>query len=69
MRQGNNVNIGLVKDNSAKTGKPGGGGGMSSQHNKSRDKFLHIIHLEDQKNDAAYMNKVDDFISRSDVTT
>ena len=28
VRWGNSVNIGIMKDNSVKTGKPGGGGGV-----------------------------------------
>ena len=39
LRQGNNVKIGLVKDNALKTGKPREGG---AQHKKSQSKFLHL---------------------------
>ena len=39
MRSGEEVNIGLVKDSAAKTGKHGGGK-MYQQHKKNHDKFL-----------------------------
>ena len=39
MHSGEEVNIGLVKDRAAKTGKHGGGK-MYQQHKKNHDKFL-----------------------------
>ena len=61
MRYGEEVKIGLVKDNSAKTGKPGGVN-MYQQHKKSRSRFIRLTQLEGRKNGASYMKDIDEFI-------
>ena len=45
LRRGNSINIGLLKDNAAKTGKPEGG--VYTHQNKSRAKFLCITQTDE----------------------
>ena len=66
LHQGDSVNIGLVKDNTAKTGRLEGGE-MSLQHKKSSVKFLSLSELEDWKDDAAYINEAENFILSCEV--
>ena len=65
MRSGEEVNIGLVKDSAAKTGKHGRGK-MSQQHKKNRVKLPRLSQAEGKKNDASYMKSVENFINDCD---
>ena len=62
MRSGEEVEIGLVKDSAAKTGKRVGGK-MSQQHKNNCSKFLQLTQSEGKKNDAAYLKSVEEFIN------
>ena len=62
LHQGDNIKIGLVKDNAVKTSKTGRGG-MSAHHKKIWGKFLHISHLEDWKKNLSYTKELYDFIA------
>ena len=66
LRQGNIVNIGLVKDDAAKTGNPGGRK-MYSQHKMIRANLIRLTRTEDQNNDVAYMKEVYSSISGNDA--
>ena len=66
LRQGNIVNIGLVKDDAAKTGNPWGRK-TYSQHKMIRDNLIRFTRTEDQNNDVAYMKEVYSSISRNDA--
>ena len=61
MRSVEEVRIGLVKDNTANTGKLRGGK-MSQQNNKIHSKFLRSNQPEGRKNDTLFMKDVDEFI-------
>ena len=54
LRRGDSVNIGLVKDNAVKTGRPGGGGEIPPQQKKSQAKFLRIIQSEYRKKNCVH---------------
>ena len=62
VRSGEEVNIGLINDSSAKEFKRGGGE-MYSHHKKACTKFLRLTQSEGKKNDASLMNSVDEFIT------
>ena len=61
MKLGEEVKIGLVRDGSAKENKRGGGK-LSSQHKKTRNKFLQFTQTEGKKNDPAYMKGLNELI-------
>ena len=62
MCSGEEVNIGLVKDSTAKTVKHGRGK-IYQHQKKNRAKFLQLTQAEGKKNDALYMKSVDKFIT------
>ena len=62
MRSGEEVMIVIVKDSTAKTGKPGSSK-MSQHHKKDRAKFLVLSQAEGNKKDNVYMKSVDGFIN------
>ena len=65
MRSSEEVNIGLVMDSAAKTGKHVGGK-MYQQHKNNCAKFLRLSQAEGKKNDASYMKSMDEFINNCD---
>ena len=62
MHSGEEVEIWIVKDSAANTGKPGGMN-IYQQHMNNCDKFLQLTQSEGEKNEAAYMKIVDKFIN------
>ena len=62
MCSGEEVNIGLVKDSTAKTVKHGRGK-IYQHHKKNCAKFIQLPQAEVKKNDALYMKSVDEFIT------
>ena len=68
MSSGEEVDIGLIKDRYAKTGKHGEGK-MSQHHKKNCAKFLRLSQAEGKKNDVLYMKSVDKFINDCDDTS
>ena len=61
MKSGEEIEIGLVRDGSAKENKREGGK-LSSQHKNTRNKFLRFTQTEGKKNDPYFMKGLDEFI-------
>ena len=62
MRRGDNINIGIVKEDAFHSGKSGGRK-FSALFKKNQNKFLNLNGTEIRKTDPAFINEVNDLLS------
>ena len=61
LRKGCDINIGLVKEDSFQSGKPGGSK-ISVQFNKNWKKLLHLTGMEGRTTNTGFMKEVNDLL-------